>query len=69
MIQLWKMNGYCPECYRSYVVMEAEKINAIMQQYQYYTKMVKDNRPVVKCNECGAYYEFFVVKPVYTRPE
>lgn len=69
MTQSWKLNGYCPECNRSYVLIESDKIKTITSQHDYYSKMFKDNRPILKCKECGAYFESFIVKAVYTLPE
>ena len=69
MTQLWKLNGYCPECNRSYVVMESEKINTIAKYHEYYSKMINNNRPTLQCKECGAHFESVIIKAVYTRPE
>lgn len=69
MTQLWKLNAYCPECNRSYSVMESEKITTIIKYHAYYTKMVNDDRPTLLCKECGAHFESFIVKAVYTKPK
>lgn len=65
MTQLWKLAGYCPECNQTYKIEESEKVGQLVNLHAYYTRMLKDDRSVVQCKECGADYESFIVKPIY----
>jgi len=69
MTQMWKLSGHCPECDKSYCVLESEKIKTVEHFHAYYSKMEKDDRPTLKCKECGAHLESFLFNPVWKRSE
>lgn len=60
----YELTGYCPECSKSQNVLTSQILNELQYQKNYYEKMLKDNRPVLKCPDCGAFYESLQVKPI-----
>jgi ssDNA-binding Zn-finger/Zn-ribbon topoisomerase 1 len=65
----WKLNGYCPECNKSYPVIKSPNIKEIQQSKTYYDRMLQLDKPVAKCQDCGAFFDLFIIKADLNLPE
>ncbi|MDD2233641.1 MAG: hypothetical protein PHV03_01820 [Desulfitobacteriaceae bacterium] len=65
----WKLNGFCPECNKSYPVQRSSNIREIQRYKTYYDRMLQQEKPVVKCSDCGAFFDLFIIKADLNLPE
>lgn len=61
----WVLYGVCEECQQLFSLYSSKNLHDVQNNKTYFELMVQQGQPVVKCCNCGPFFESFVIRPVY----